>query len=209
MKLTIFIVLALFLISSCAQTQTIEKTTTTPKSKSEVATSTKTASTSIQQQTKTLSEEKIIDIAEDCYDSETNQLVACYSDLAIKYNNPEFCDAMTKSYQMTSSNDPAFITTYKIRDEWVNFAILDYVIKCYIEYSVVKKDSSVSSICQTKYGNNKYIRKECYYNFAQKTNDKTVCKNIPEEYVKEDSTFRYYCYSAFPDYADMQARGEI
>ncbi len=55
MKLAIFIVLALFLVSSCAQTQTIDKTTTTPKSKSEVATSTKTdttkpASTSIQQQ---------------------------------------------------------------------------------------------------------------------------------------------------------------
>lgn len=138
------------------------KSTEQIQPKSEVTTSaksdtTKTSSTPIQKQTKTLSEEKIADISEDCYDSATNQLVACYSGLAIKYNNPNFCGQITKSYQWT--RDPALTARYKVGDEWVNFAIIDYIFVCYARYKEATKDTLVISVCQNYEG--KYLSKEC------------------------------------------------
>lgn len=69
-------------------------------------------------------------------------------------------------------------------------------------------DSDVMVASEIK-GEQNHIESKKFMDYVLKTKDKAVCKNIPEEYVKEDSTFRYYCYSAFPDYAEMQARGEI
>lgn len=135
---------------------TQSKSEMTPSSKADTA---KTSSSPTQEktETKTLTEKEFNEIAEECYDSETNQLIACYSSLAIKYKNSNFCEQITKSYQWT--RDPALTARYKVEDEWVIFAIIDYIFVCYARYKEATKDSSVVSICQNY--NGKYLNKEC------------------------------------------------